>query len=312
MYKIWMILIALVLDSIFGDPQFQFHPVRLIGKFANFCERISSKIFGRTYISGAAAAVITIIVTGTICSVILIAAKSLHPIAYISMGSIMIYFSIAVKDLIFHVKKVYKPLLKNDLTTAKFNLSRIVSRDTEHMSRIDIIRSTCETLAENYLDSIASPIFFTLIFGPLGSVIFRTINTLDAMWGYKNETYKQFGFTAAKLDDAVNLIPARLSAALMAISALLPGYSCIGSIKTIFHDAKKHDSPNSGFPEAAAAGALGISFGGSVSYFNEIHQKPIIGQGTPDINHIPKLIIFIYVNTLLITFLGLFGIWLFQ
>jgi adenosylcobinamide-phosphate synthase len=308
MEKIWMIGIALLLDSIFGDPQFRFHPVRMMGNIANFSERRSRKLFGRTILSGAAAAIVTISLPGIICIVILISAKSLHPLLYIAAGAIMIYFSIAVKDLVHHAKRVYNPLVNNDLAAAKINLSKMVSRDTMNMDRVDVIRSTCESLAENYLDSIASPIFFTILLGPAGAVIFRVINTLDAMWGYKNDKYRNFGYTAAKLDDAVNLIPARICAALMAVSALMPGYSFTGSIRTIFQDSRKHDSPNSGYPEAAAAGALGISFGGKVSYFGKMQQKPIIGRGNPKLSHIPQLITFIYINTLLITALGFLGL----
>ncbi|NQT60424.1 MAG: cobalamin biosynthesis protein CobD [Bacteroidetes bacterium] len=308
MDRIWMIGIALLLDSLFGDPKFRFHPVRLMGAFANLCERISGKVFGRTILSGVAAASVTVSLPGIISFVVLISAKSLHPMLYIAVGSIMIYFSIAVKDLVQHVKMVYKPLVNDDLATAKINLSKIVSRDTKHMNRVDIIRSTCETLAENYLDSIASPIFYTILLGPIGAVIFRGINTLDAMWGYKSDKYKNFGYAAAKLDDAVNLIPARICAGVMAISALMPGYSFTGSIRTILQDSRKHDSPNSGFPEAAASGALGISFGGNVSYFGKMHQKPIIGHGEPKLSHIPQLITLIYVNTLLVTTLGFLGL----
>ena len=154
----------------------------------------------------------------------------------------------------------------------------MVSRDTKQLNEQDIIRSVIESISENISDSVIAPILFALFFGPVMAVVYRVINTMDAMFGYKNDTYIKFGFISAKIDDLFNLVPSRLSGVLIALFSPLSGGSLKNAFRILIRDSLKHTSPNSGFPEAAVAGALGIQLGGPTSYFGKLSDKPTIGD----------------------------------
>jgi adenosylcobinamide-phosphate synthase len=201
--------------------------------------------------------------------------------------------SIAAKDLAVHSKRVYHDLCSNEeISAARKAVSMIVGRDTENLDRDGICRACVETVAENMVDGVTAPLFFGICCSMLpptwgidriglaavGAWIYKTVNTMDSMFGYKNERYLDFGWTAAKLDDIVNYIPARLSGIMVILSAYVLRLDWKGSAKIFFRDRLQHSSPNSAHTEAAVAGALGIQLGGGSFYSGKFTSKPTIGD----------------------------------
>lgn len=273
-------LIAYVLDLMFGDPYWFPHPVRLIGSYINIIEKNIYKFKNKKF-WGAIMAIVVIITTAIASYYI---AKSSE---YLEI--FFLYTTLATKSLGAEGIKVYKILKSGDLERAQKELSYLVSRDTGEMDEVQVVRSTMETIAENSVDGIIAPMFYAF----LGSLImidgvslalplamgYKAINTLDSMVGYKNEKYIDFGMASAKIDDLFNLIPARLSGALIIpIATFLLGMGMKKPLKIFFRDRKNHSSPNSGHPEASFAGAIGVQFGGKTRYFGKLYEKPTIGD----------------------------------
>lgn len=278
------ISIAYVLDLIFGDPHWFPHPVRIIGKLIGFIEKYTYK-FSQKRIFGGILAVLVISITG-ITSYYLASMSEILEI-------FLLYTTLATKSLGSEGIKVYKILKSGDLSLAQKELSYLVSRDTGEMDEIQVVRSTMETIAENTVDGIIAPMFYAFI----GSLIvvngvslalpfamgYKAVNTLDSMVGYKNDRYIDYGMVSAKIDDFFNLIPARISGLiLIPISTGILGMGFIKPIKIFIRDRKNHASPNSGHPEAAFAGAIGVQFGGKTKYFGKYFNKPTIGDKLKD------------------------------
>ncbi len=273
------ILMGYILDLIFGDPMNVPHPVQLIGKLIAFLEKRLYNLKNKRFAGGVLCIVtllVTFIVTGTLGRFFIIEIYLLYTI-------------LATKCLADEGKKVYRILLEDDIEKARRELSYLVSRDTKTMERRDIIRSTMETISENTVDGIVAPLFYMLLGGLLmpessyGALAFgmtyKAVNTLDSMVGYKNDKYMDFGYVSAKVDDLFNLIPARITGMILyPLSALILGYDSRSALRIYFRDRLNHASPNSAHPEAAAAGALGIQFGGKTSYFGQVFDKPTIGD----------------------------------
>ena len=190
----------------------------------------------------------------------------------------LMYTIFSINSLAREGKKVYKILQKGNLEIARKELSYLVSRDTEKMDKIMIIRSTMETISENTVDGIIAPMFYMFIGGLPLAMTYKAINTMDSMVGYKNEKYIDFGKFSAKVDDIANFIPARITGILIIISSFLLGFDYKNAKKIFFRDRKNHSSPNSAHSEASVAGALGVQFGGKVSYFGKEVEKPTIGD----------------------------------
>ncbi len=272
--------IAYLLDLIFGDPYWFPHPVRLIGKYISFIE---NRIYGlkNKKISGLFLAIIVILTTMLVSYYLAKTSKYLE--------IFLLYTTLATKSLGAEGIKVYKILKSGDLELAQRELSYLVSRDTGEMDEIQVVRSTMETIAENTVDGIIAPMFYAF----LGSLIsiggtslalpfamgYKAVNTLDSMVGYKNDKYIDFGMASAKIDDLFNLIPARISGLiLIPISTFILGMGLKKPIEIFLRDRKNHASPNSGHPEAAFAGAIGVQFGGKTKYFGKYFEKPTIGD----------------------------------
>jgi adenosylcobinamide-phosphate synthase len=186
----------------------------------------------------------------------------------------LLYFVIGWQSMKQHALAISNPLLNNDLDNARFHLSMIVSRDTSHMSKSQIVGSTIESILENGHDCVFASLFWFLVLGPAGALLHRLTNTLDAMWGYKNERYHQFGCFAARLDDLLGYLPARLTGLSYAL--------CGDSSKSVLswrNQMGKHKSPNAGLVMASGAGALGIVIGGPAVYDGINHDKPYLGTG---------------------------------
>ena len=205
-------------------------------------------------------------------------------ISYFSL-LVMVFLTattLAAKGLIDSAQSIIKAVMDKNLKGARIRLSHIVGRDTDTLDEKGILKATIESLAENASDGIIAPLFYFAIGGLPLAITYKAINTMDSMVGYKNDKYKNFGWAAAKLDDIANYIPARITGMLISISSTIVSpslftlFTC--SLKTMFRDGRKHPSPNSGMPEAAMAGALGVRLGGPSSYWGLVVEKPYIGE----------------------------------
>ncbi|MBI5407430.1 MAG: cobalamin biosynthesis protein CobD, partial [Nitrospirae bacterium] len=267
-----------MLDIILGDPHWLPHPVRWIGRAVHFIETGLRKTGLPLRLS---AVLLTFIVVSTALalslSAILLAYRFSDPAGFI-ISVIIMYTTLSTRSLYDEGMKVYKDLRNNNLIAARNNLSMIVGRDTDHLDSGEVIRGAVETIAENSVDGVISPLFYAMIGGPALAIAYKAINTLDSMVGYKNEKYIDLGWASARLDDLANYIPARISGFLIPIAALLCGKGLRNSLRTVLHDRKNHPSPNSGIPEAAVAGALGVQLGG-VNYYQGVpSSRPFIGE----------------------------------
>lgn len=272
------IITAFVLDIIFGDPYWFPHPVKLLGKAIECLENALRSLHLNLYFAGF---ILLILITGASFAVtytLVTFSHSINPWLAFIISSFFIYTSLSVKCLGKEGMKIYNLLKTDDLQKARKQLSMIVGRDTQNLGESEIIKATVETMAENMVDGVISPLFFACIGGAPLAIVFKAVSTLDSMVGYKNEKYKEFGFFSAKTDDIANWIPARLSAVIIPVAASLLRMSFMGSIKSIIRDGRKSPSPNSGIAESGFAGAIGIQLGGTCFYNGIKYEKPLIGN----------------------------------
>ena len=272
-----IILTGFILDLIFGDPRSLLHPVVVIGNVITFLEKI---LYRYKKIGGV---ILNLIVVGLAFGITYLVSSYLEIVEIY-----LIYTIFATRSLALEGIKVFKILEKKDMRLARQELSYLVSRDTNYMQEKDIVRSVMETISENIVDGIISPMFFMAVgyliapLTPLGVALamgYKAINTLDSMVGYKNEKYKDYGWFSARVDDFANFIPARLTGVLLVpVSAMFFGYDFKNSWKVFFRDRANHASPNSAQSESSVAGALGVQFGGATSYFGNLKAKPTIGD----------------------------------
>ena len=266
--------LAIFLDLIAGDPQWSFHPIRIIGKLITCLEKCLKNLF-QNIISEKTAGVllcvlvITIVYSGTFS--IVYGAYRVNTYFGLLIYILLVYFTISLKALGKAALAIKSFLVNGNEEGARNHLSLIVGRDTARLNREEIVRATVETVAENTSDGIVAPLFYVLLGGvPLG-MTYKAINTLDSMVGYKNEQYLQFGWASARCDDLANYVPARFTGLLLFVSAVLLQKDWKNAWRTMVRDARKHASPNSGYPESAVAGALNLRLGGA-NYYNGIHQ----------------------------------------
>ena len=273
------IAIGFLFDRIIGDPPKWPHPVRWIGTFISKVTSILNK--GKYRIAkGAFVLLLTSAIVVSIVFSIIILAYSVHIFVGIAAESILIAIGLAQKSLRVAALDVYKPLAAGDVKEARSKLSMIVGRDTDKLNESEIVRATVETVSENTADGVTSPLFFAFLFGAPGLWMYKAVNTLDSMIGYKDERYEKFGKFAARTDDLLNLIPARITGLLIIIYG--PNKGRISFLKRFAgwsKDARRHASPNSGFLEAATAWQLGITLGGKSSYRGKKSERPEIGPG---------------------------------
>jgi len=274
----YQILIAVVLDFVMGDPRWFPHPVRLIGRFALFMETPLRKAFRNQRLAGTMI-VMLVAAVALLCAYGLIRIAGLvHPLAADVVSIVLLYTTFAARDLAGHSMDVYRKLKDGDLAAARSKAALLVGRDTEHLDEGEIVRATVESVAENTVDGVTAPLFFAVIAGPLGAMLYKVINTLDSTFGYKNERYREFGWASARMDDLANFIPARLTAVLIPAAAAILCLKPLNAFRILFRDGRKHPSPNSGLAEAAVAGALGVQFGGLNYYFGSPSERPTIGD----------------------------------
>lgn len=294
----WFILFAaFVLDFIFGDPQFAHHPIRYMGKSIERLEPHFRRRAGtgegstaRLLVAGGLFAGSLIFAAWGLAFLAVTAAAAVHPACKICVEILIVYFCISARCLQDSAMDVYCSLAKNDLPEAKRKVSFIVGRETANLSEAGVTRAAVETVAENLVDGVISPLFFAAIGGAPLAMAYKMVNTLDSMIGYKNEKYEHFGKIAARIDDGANFIPARLSVPLISFAAQLLSGKGFRTFKTAVKQGANHASPNSGYAEAAFAGTLGVKLGGPNYYHGKSVSKPYIGTqfGDAKPEHIRK------------------------
>ncbi len=270
------------LDMAFGDPYWLYHPVRLIGKLISLGEKITRRLFPKNHqgevAAGGVMALGVVAVSFFVPFIILSLCRRIHPGVAFIVETFWIYQILAGKCLAVEAKKVFSALNEGKIYKARRLLGYLVGRDTKNLSEDEVIKAAVETVAENTTDGVIAPLIFIAIGGaPLGFA-YKAINTMDSMVGYKNDKYRMFGRIPARLDDAVNFIPARISGLLMILCAFLSGYNGRGTARIFVRDRNKHLSPNSAQTESACAGALGLMLGGTHDYFGKPVEKPTIGD----------------------------------
>lgn len=276
--------IGFILDIIIGDPNNPFHPVRGIGYIASKLETIFRSILKKYLkLAGLMVWIFTVTLTFIITFGIVNIAKKFNIYFGIIFEGILIYFCIASKGLVVEGYNVIKFLLADDLEGARKQLSFIVGRDTASLNKQGIIKAVVETIAENMADGIIAPLLYAGIFGAPLAFAYKAVNTLDSMFGYKNDKYIDFGYFPAKLDDVFNYIPARITGILIVITAAILRYDYKNSYRIYKRDRYNHTSPNSAHPEAAIAGTLGVQLGGANYYFGKLVEKPTIGDKIKEI-----------------------------
>lgn len=271
----WLVLAAIILDWCFGDPKWLPHPVVGIGKLIKLLEL---RIYAQSRLRGGVLTVVTVSVSSVAAWSCVWAANAVHPWLGYAASSWLISTTMAVRGLKEAAMLVYEPLKAGNLPDARKYVGWIVGRDTEQLDEGEVTRATVETVAENIVDAFVSPLFFALLGAAPLAMAYRAANTLDSMVGYRNDRYRWFGWASARLDDALNYVPARITGGLLALAAAVtPGCSAGRSLRAVKAFARLHPSPNSGIPEAAVAGALGIELGGRNSYGGQPSERARLG-----------------------------------
>ena len=285
-------------DLIFGDPRWLYHPVRLIGNLIALLEKLIRKIMPVSKAGELAGGFITVVLVLLLCGIVpwvlLHLVFGLNVVVGVILEAFMCYQLLAVKSLKDESMKVYDALTGSTIEDARKAVSMIVGRDTQNLDQKGVAKAAIETVAENFSDGVIAPMFYMFIGGPVLMYIYKGINTMDSMLGYKNGKYIYFGRCAAKLDDAANFIPSRLAALLLIAAAYIGGFNGKGAVKIFKRDRFNHASPNSAQTESAAAGALDIQLAGNAYYFGKLYEKPTLGDSVKepeaeDIKRVNKL-----------------------
>ena len=276
------IIAGFILDLIFGDPHWLPHPICLIGNLIGFIEgnlrpRLEPNK-NALLLGGALMVIIVLVISFAVPMAILLAAGMVSPWLAFALETLMCYQIFATKCLRDESMKVYDALHNNDLADARVKLSWIVGRDTQNLDEEEITKGAVETVAENTADGIIAPMFYMFLGGVPLAFLYKGINTMDSMVGYKNDKFLYFGRCAAKLDDVANLIPARITGLVMIAAAFLVGLDGKNAWKIFWRDRYNHLSPNSAMTESVTAGALNIQLGGDHFYFGKLVHKDTIGD----------------------------------
>ena len=271
------IVLGCGLDALLGDPQGWPHLVRFYGALISGLEKrlypMENKRLAGTILTG-----LTVVIGTVVPLLILFLAGLVSPWLRLFWGAVLCWQCVAARSLRDESDLVRVPLERGDLPKAREMVGRIVGRDTDALDEAGVARAAVETVAENASDGVIAPLFYMALLGPAAGCFYKSINTQDSMVGYKNDRYLDFGRTAAKLDDVVNYIPARLAALLLIAAAALTGMDAKNAWRIWRRDRRNHASPNSAQTESAAAGALRLRLAGDAVYFGQVHKKPFIGD----------------------------------
>lgn len=284
-YHMSAFVLGFLLDLLLGDPYCLPHPIRLIG---GLIARLGKHLLGKEGLGnheqeqkrGILLVLTVLAVTVAVSGLLLAVAYGLHPVLGVAVETVMTYQILAAKCLKVESMKVYRCLREGNLEAARKAVSMIVGRDTSVLDEEGVAKAAIETVAENTSDGVIAPMLYTALGGPVLGFFYKAVNTMDSMVGYKNDRYLHFGRAAAKLDDIVNFIPARISAWLMILAAFCGGRCFSGkeAFRIYRRDNRNHASPNSAQTESVCAGALGVRLAGDASYFGKVVKKPYIGD----------------------------------
>ena len=276
------VLLGFLLDLLLGDPQWMYHPVRLIGSLIARGETFLRRIFPATEEGERRAGLCLILIvcgTAVLSSFLIVRVSDLiHPVAGMAVRAVLCYFLFAARSLRDESMKVYVPLAQDDIPAARQAVSMIVGRDTQNLTAEGIAKAAVETVAENTSDGVIAPMLYMVIGGPVLGWLYKAVNTMDSMVGYKNDRYLHFGRYPAKLDDVLNLLPSRLSALFMIAACVPAGLDAAQAFHIFRRDRYNHASPNSAQTEAVMAGALGVQLAGDAWYFGKLYPKKTIGD----------------------------------
>ena len=288
-----VVFVAFIIDLVIGDPEGFPHTVIYMGRLIKYLERLVRLRFKSLKMGGLAIWLVLVGITYSMSIFISnIFGLILGPMGAWALWGFLLDTGISIilmatclstRCLALEAKKVYKKLIEGDIKETRLQLSYIVGRDTSSLSESEIIRATVETVAENTVDGTISPIFFAMLGGVPLAMVYKAVNTMDSMLGYKNEKYINIGRYPAILDDVFNFIPARLSLLFFTIASAICGYDWRKCLEIGYRDRKNHKSPNCAYSEGAVAGALGIQLGGTNVYFGQEVYKPTIGDKTRDL-----------------------------
>jgi adenosylcobinamide-phosphate synthase len=280
-----LILVAFFLDLAVGDPRWLPHPVVLMGKFISRGERfLWSGAARRDFFAGMALSLVLLTIVVGATWMVLYSVALLPPMIGFLLTAGLASTTLATRGLLDAVRQIETPLRSDNLVKARENLAHIVGRETATLNEDKVLRASLESLAENTNDGIIAPLFYLFLGGVPIAMVYKAVNTLDSMIGYRSERYLYFGKFAARLDDVVNFIPARLTAFLMVIATFLVRLNGSLALRILRRDHGNHLSPNAGYPESALAGALAIRLGGPSIYFGIEVQKPYLGDDLAPVN----------------------------
>ncbi len=296
---------AFFLDTVLGDPQTRWHPVAVLGRLIAFLEKLLYPPRGsdtQKFAMGSLLTLLVLCISYAFAEGLLLVARQL-PVAWGAyvVSVILLYFCISPRMLAKAGQDIYALLVKGDIAAAREHVGYIVGRDTAELDEADAARAAIETVAENTVDGVIAPLFFFALGGAPLAVLYRAANTMDSMLGYKNERYLYFGRMAARVDDVLNFVPARMTGILFVMAAFLLGYDGRNALNILVRDAAGHPSPNGGHAEAPVAGALHIRLGGINYYFGERHFRAYMGDAHMEITakHILGAIRLMYTVTVL-------------
>ncbi|CUH94016.1 Cobalamin biosynthesis protein CobD [Propionispora sp. 2/2-37] len=306
--KEFLPIAAVVVDCIIGDPRSSCHPVVMIGKLIAvleqklLCPRAAQAL---QIMAGGLLVVLVLIIVYSILWYVVGFFATLPSAVAFWLEACLLAFVITPNSLAKAGREIGEYLSAGNLSEARYKVGWIVGRDTDKLNVAEITRATVETIAENIVDGIIAPLFYYFIGGVPLAFLYRAVNTMDSMIGYRNDKYLYFGRIAARVDDMFNYIPARLTGVLLVFASWILNYDAAGAAKTVLRDAHRHPSPNSGIPEAATAGALGIRLGGLNYYGGVASFRAYMGNGPGPLRpmHITRSINLMYASTLI--FLGL-------
>jgi len=292
----FIILLAFILDCIFGDPRYRLHPIRLIGR----CIVLFTRILRRTGLDGRRGGLVLVMMVEFVFLTAFLAPSlvlhRIHILLGLGFDLFICYSCLALKDLFYHMDKVIHALEEGNLSEARKEIAMVVGRDVRFLDEKGISRAAIETMAENFVDGFLSPLFWYLCGGILGYILglspvmtavglmmaFKVASTLDSMVGYKDSEFLEFGWAGARLDDFMNFVPARLSLMVLFAGAWICRLKASEGIRVALRDRLKHDSPNAAHAESFVAGALEVRLGGPTVYPGGQKDKPWLGQGNPD------------------------------
>ncbi|HUY35272.1 MAG TPA: adenosylcobinamide-phosphate synthase CbiB [Pirellulales bacterium] len=297
---------AFAIDLVLGDPRWLPHPVRLIGRACTSLEAVLARVLGRGYVAGMLYTLVIVAGVWAVAAGLVGLAAAWDWRAGVAVQVLLLYTTLAARDLDVESRRVFLALEAGDLPRARGDLSQIVGRDTAGLDESEVVRAAVETVAENTVDGVVAPLVFALIGGAPAALAYKAINTLDSMVGHLDERYRKFGWASARLDDAANYLPARLARLLFPLASLACGLDAVRCWKVVWRDGHKSPSPNAGIPEAAVAGALGVRLGGVNYYQGAVLFRPFLGDPLQPLSrrHIPAAIRLMYVVAFLTLALG--------